>query len=117
MKKRLPYLITAAILLLTELYIGIFVDDAFIRPYGGDILVTALLCCCFRCAVPDKWRWMPLGIFAFSVGVEFFQLIAGPYLRGSVLGIILGSSFSWLDILCYALGCVLFAATEHLFKK
>lgn len=116
MKKRLPYLISAAVLLLAELYIGFFVDDAFIRPYGGDILVTALLCCLFRGVVPDGYKWIPLGVFAFSVGVEFFQLIVGPYLRGSLLGIIVGSSFSWLDILCYAAGCVLFTATERLFR-
>ena len=116
MKKRLPYILSAAILFLAELYIGFCMDDAFVRPYGGDILVTILLCCLFRCAAPDKWRWMPLGVFGFSVAVEFFQLLVGPYLQGTLLGIIVGSSFSWLDILCYALGCALFAATERFFR-
>ena len=69
MKKRLPYILSAAILFLAELYIGFCMDDAFVRPYGGDILVTILLCCLFRCAAPDKWRWMPLGVFGFSVAL------------------------------------------------
>lgn len=116
MKQRLPYIISAGILFLAELYIGFFVHDAFVRPYGGDILITILLCCLWRCVFPNQCRWMPLGIFGFSVAVEFFQLLVGPYLKGTVIGIIVGASFSWIDILCYGIGCLLFAATEHFFR-
>ena len=40
MKKRLPYIIAAVILFVAEIIIGLYVKDDFIRPYGGDILIT-----------------------------------------------------------------------------
>lgn len=42
-KKRLFYLITALLLLMTEVLIALFVHDRFIRPYAGDILVVLLI--------------------------------------------------------------------------
>lgn len=43
MKKRLPYIIAFVILLVTEIYIGVFVHDKFIRPYVGDVLCSGRL--------------------------------------------------------------------------
>lgn len=119
MKARFCHLLAAAALLGTEIYIGIYVRDAFIRPYGGDILVAILLCCLWRCIFPKGSKWMVMGIFLLCAAVEFSQLLNLPSLlglQGTVIGIILGNSFSWLDIVCYGAGCILFFLLEHVFS-
>lgn len=120
MQARAPYLIAAIALLAVEIYIGMYVRDAFIRPYGGDILVAALLCCLWRCVFPKGGAWMPLGMFFFCAGVEAVQLLNLPALlviEGTLLAIIMGSSFSWLDILCYGAGCAVFALIEWMVRR
>ncbi len=42
-KKRLFYAVMSAVLLLIEIAIALWVTDDFIRPFGGDILVTLVL--------------------------------------------------------------------------
>lgn len=115
MKKRTGYILSFLALLLIECLIGAFMRDSFIRPYVGDMLVTVLLCCLVRCFRPEGSRWLPLWVFAFSAAVEVLQLLALPArlgLENTVLAIALGSTFDWKDILCYLIGCALFAAAE-----
>jgi hypothetical protein len=51
-----------------------------------------------------------LGIFAFSCLIEFAQFfnIAEKlgFKPGSLMYIVIGNSFSWIDILCYGVGCL-----------
>ena len=51
-KRRLGYLAAFCVIFAIEVCIALFVRDSFIRPYGGDLLVTVLICCflriCFR---------------------------------------------------------------------
>ena len=118
MRKRIPYIIASAVLLAAEILIGLFVHDRFVRPYFGDVLVTALLCCLVRIAVPEKWKSLALWVFLFSVFVEFTQLWGlSKWLGvdGTLLGVILGSSFSYMDILCYFCGCLAFFLIERYF--
>lgn len=120
MKARVGYILAAIALLGVEIYIGMYVRDAFIRPYGGDILVAVLLCCLWRCVFPKGSRWMSLWMFFFCAAVEVVQLLNLPALlgiEGTALAIIMGSSFSWLDILCYGIGCAAFALAQWLVKK
>jgi Protein of unknown function (DUF2809). len=51
------------------------------------------------------------GIFIFSCLVEIAQYfniaeVLG-FRKGSIMYIVVGNSFSWIDILCYAVGCLL----------
>ena len=118
---RLIYGISAAVILLIEIFIALFVNDRFIRPYGGDILVAALLCCMVRIVFPKKPKLLSLYIFIFSVLVETAQYFDIVSLLGlshiSFFRILIGTSFSFIDILCYGLGCVAFAAIEGIFKR
>lgn len=116
MKKRLAYLIGFTLLLIIEILIGAFVHDNFIRPYVGDILVTVLLCCLGRSVFPNRFPWLTPAVFLFAVMVECLQLIDLLGLDGTLLGIILGSTFDWRDIGCYAAGCLLFSAADLLLK-
>lgn len=121
MKKRIPYVLAFLALLLVEIYIGLFVRDRFIRPYFGDVLVTALLCCLCRAVYPKGVRLLPVYVFAFSVFVEITQYFDLVKLLGwennALLSILMGRSFAWADIVCYAAGCALFWAAEVLLKS
>ncbi len=113
MKRRLPYIVAFFALLVIEILIGLYVRDAFIRPYGGDILVTALLCCLARAVYPKLSPAVP--VFVFAAFVEFTQWLGLAKLlgvEGTLIGVIIGSSFSWIDIICYGVGCIAFAAVE-----
>lgn len=118
MKRRFPYILAFTALLLVEIYIGLFVRDRFIRPYFGDVLVTALLCCLCRAIYPKGVRLLPVYVFAFSVFVEvtqYFDLVKLLGWEGSAfLSVLMGRSFAWADILCYAVGCAAFWGVEVL---
>ena len=118
MKKRLLYLALALLLLLVEIGIALW-THGFVRFYVGDVLAAALLCCLLRSILPKLHPALP--VMALSVLVEAWPLlgyfIAGEgmqKLNGTVLGIILGGTYDPVDLLCYALGCLLFTAAEYL---
>ena len=114
---RRPYLLAAAALAAAIVLIALFVRDDFIRPYGGDVLVTAFLCAAVRTVLPRRPRLLPLWVFLFAAAVEigqFFGLVDRLGLGGiPFFRIALGTTFSLADLLCYAVGCALFWAVEH----
>ena len=120
-RPRLIYAAVFLLLLITEVIIALFVRDAFLRPYGGDILVTALLCVFVRIVFPKGIKILPLYVFIFSVLVEFAQHINIVKLLGlsdiAFFRIIVGTSFSWIDIICYGAGCILFFVFEFFICK
>lgn len=108
--RRILFLLIFCGLLAVEVGIALFVNDSFVRPYVGDMLVTLLLCCLCRIIVPRKIRLLPLFVFIFATCVEisqYFDLVALLGLADNrILSIALGRTFSWIDIVCYAAGCV-----------
>ena len=120
--KRVIYMAIFCGLLAVEICIALFVHDAFVRPYVGDMLVTLLLCCMCRVAFPDKVRLLHVFVFLFAACVEigqYFDVVAALGLADNrILSIALGRTFSWLDLICYAVGCmVAFALDEIIYKK
>lgn len=115
---RIGYAVAAFAILIAEVLIALYVRDAFVRPYGGDILVTLLLCCILRVVWPQKYR-LPIagGVLAFAVLVEVGQYFGLVYLLGlghiAFFRILIGTGFSWWDMLCYAAGCGVFAAMDY----
>ena len=117
MRMRLIYAVAAVFLLILEILIALYVRDAFIRPYGGDILVTILLCCLLRAILLCRIPYLPFFVFLFALAVEFAQAagIASLIPDGwTVIRIAVGSSFSVWDIVCYGVGCILFWSAERL---
>lgn len=115
MKRRLPWLIAFGVILVTEVCIGAFVHDRFIRPYVGDILVAVLLCCLAK-AVWPRLPLTALWVLLVCVAAETVQLLNLPArlgLEGTVLEIALGATFDWKDLLCYFIGCAAFAAVTY----
>lgn len=115
---RAVYALSFAVILIIEILIALFVRDSFIRPYGGDILVTILLCCFVRMIFMEKIPLLPLWVFLFAVTVEVLQYFDIVSILGlgdiKFFVILIGNSFSFVDIICYAVGCVLFYLREKL---
>ena len=118
---RATYFAIFVAILCIEILIGVYVRDAFVRPYVGDVLVVVLISCAVRVVFPMGIKLLPLYVFAFSCGVELLQLVDVVNLlgipRGSLLAILIGSTFSFPDIICYAVGCTIVAVTEFLVKR
>ena len=116
---RMGYGLAALLLLAAEVLIALFVRDRFIRPYGGDILVTLLICCVIRVILPQKYR-LPIGggVLAFAILVEVGQYFGLVYLLGlghiKFFRILIGTGFSWWDMVCYGAGCAVFVAVDAL---
>ena len=119
--RRWPYVVATIALLLMEIYIGLFVRDRFVRPYVGDVLVTALLCCLWRAIKPTGVRLLPLYVMAFATVVEvaqYFDVVALVGLEyNAFISTIVGRSYSYKDLICYAVGCGLFWAIEWAVKR
>ncbi|MDE6004643.1 MAG: DUF2809 domain-containing protein [Oscillospiraceae bacterium] len=109
------YSLLSAILLVMEILIGKFVPSGtLLRDYGGDILVIPLIYCLIRIFVKILPKAMPLlvcGIGFFAEITQYFHLSDRlGFTRGSLMSILLGTSFSWLDLLCYLIGMLLIYA-------
>lgn len=120
-KSRLVYAVLFFVVFAIEVLIALFVNDSFIRPYGGDILVTVLLCLLFRAFFSVKAKLLPAYIFLFAVGVEICQYFDIVKLLGFenniLISTLVGRSYSFIDIICYGAGCVLFFVIEQLSFK
>lgn len=96
------------ILLLIECLIALYIHDKFIRPYFGDFLVVILIYCFLMTTFNTTCRqalWISI-LVAFAV--EFSQYFGLIYYLSdappAILKIILGSSYSTLDLIAYSCG-------------
>jgi hypothetical protein len=119
-KRRLTYAALFALLLFAEILIGVYVHDNFVRPYIGDVLVTILICCLLRIFIPKGIPPLPIYVFIFATLVEVAQYFEIVKILGvennAFLCTIIGTSFSFIDILCYGVGCLMFWAAERVVK-
>lgn len=108
-------------LFVIEIIIALYVRDSFIRPYGGDVLVTVLLCCFLRIFIPNRCKLLPLFVFLFAAFVEVLQALHIVALLGlqniRFLRILIGTTFSVADIICYAVGCLIFFLIDNLLHR
>ena len=114
-KRRLFYLLLFVLLTAVEAFIAVFVHDAFVRPYLGDVLVVIDVYCFVRIFIPENAALLPLYVFLFAAAVEFLQLCHPAVLlglHGQFFQVLLGASFDVLDLLCYLAGCALLAGWE-----
>lgn len=119
--KRIGYAIATVILLLIEVLIAMYVHDAFVRPYIGDVLVVVVIYTFIRIFVLERCELLPLCVFMLAALVEVLQLFhvveALGWQDNRFLSILVGFVFDWKDILCYAVGCILLGVYEVLKRK
>lgn len=114
MKSRIKYILAFSILLIIEILIAVYLKNGFIRTYGGDILILPLLFSLIRIFwiknSKGTYLYLPAGLFLFGICVEIIQALNITGIlgirRGSILGIIIGSTGDVKDVLCYAVGVI-----------
>lgn len=115
------YFYLAVLLFLIEVYIAVFVNDRFIRPFGGDVLVVILIYCFVRAFWKINTNIAALSVFIFACaieGLQYFNLIDRlGWRQYQLLVIILGTTFSWDDIFAYAIGTAIVLGGESLSLK
>ena len=98
------FIFVVEVLIATELK-NIF----FVRAYLGDVFVVMLMYYFIKAFLDFNPTKLIVGIFIFSCLIEFAQYFHFGELLGfkdtRIVMIILGNSFSWIDILCYFAGC------------
>jgi hypothetical protein len=98
--------------------IAVYMRDAIIRPFGGDLLVVILLYCVLKSAInlPVLPAAGAVLLFAYAVEVsQYFHLVKVLGLQNSKLArILLGTTFSFTDLLAYTLGIILVMVIENL---
>lgn len=121
LKKRLLFLAAFIFLFIVEVLIALYVHDNFVRPYVGDMIVTVLVWSFARIVFPQKFRLMSLYVMIFATLIEvgqYFNYVDVLGITNPVLVTMMGTSFAWADIACYAVGCVVAAVSDYfLFRK
>ncbi|QIR36215.1 DUF2809 domain-containing protein [Tolypothrix sp. PCC 7910] len=115
------YFYFTLLLFVIEVCIAIFVDDRFIRPFIGDVLVVILIYCFMRTFWTIKPAILALSVFVFACVIEILQYFNFVKVLGlekyKIAVVVLGSSFDWKDIIAYAIGSATVLWLENSINK
>jgi len=117
MKFSFKYFLIAIVIFLIEVLIATKLKDwFFVRAYLGDVFVVMLMYYFIKSFFDFEPVKLIIGIFIFSCLIELLQYFHFGELLGfkdnRLMMIILGNSFSWIDVLCYFAGCVILFLIE-----
>ncbi|KQR72339.1 DUF2809 domain-containing protein [Pedobacter sp. Leaf176] len=111
----LKFLLIFLAIFVVEILIAKYLHDAYIRPFGGDVLVVVLIYAFLRIFLKTNYRKLALGVLVFSFIIEFLQAIHYVDWLGlqdnKFWSIVLGTYFTVYDLLAYFVGyliCLLF---------
>jgi hypothetical protein len=104
-----------------EVAIALYLHDVFIRPYFGDFLVIILL----YAAIKSVLQFTILRVASIAILIcymieitQYLNLLTILGLQKSQpLSIILGSSFSWSDMIAYTFGFIFIIGIEKIVAK
>lgn len=110
MRLKYKYFVTTIFLFIVEVLIATklaYID--WLRAYFGDVLVVILMYTFILTFLDIKNKMLlNIGVFLFACVIEFAQYFHFAQWFGlkdnTIAMIVLGNSFSWIDILCYAMG-------------
>ncbi|MEO6523274.1 MAG: DUF2809 domain-containing protein [Mucilaginibacter sp.] len=112
------YRYAAIAIFLIEVYIATYVHDTIIRPYIGDLLAAILVYCTVKSFINTPVLKTAIYVLLFCYLIEisqYFHLVDHLGMRQSRLAhVLLGSYFTWVDMLCYTLGMLIVLAVEML---
>jgi hypothetical protein len=115
------YFALTILLFFIEVYIALFVNDNFIRPYIGDVLVVILLYCAVKSVFNLPVMATALAVLLFSFGIEFLQyanFIEKIGLKTNTLArTVLGHSYSVADLMAYTIGVIVVITVEKLIPE
>ncbi|MBA3971780.1 MAG: DUF2809 domain-containing protein [Bacteroidetes bacterium] len=115
------YFLLSILLFIIEVLIALYVHDAVIRPYIGDVLVVVLLYCMLRSIIQTSvWKAaIAVLIFAYCIEtLQYFNFVEKIGLQQyKIARVVIGNSFEWLDIAAYTAGSIIIIAVEKLVKN
>ena len=121
MRKRAIYFLIFLFLLLVEIAIATYLKTGFIRANLGDLLVVIVLYCLLMSTLKPSVKTGLVLTLAIAFMIELLQLIDltrfFPQEYKQLATLVLGSHFSWLDLLMYVLGIVCVWITEIVVKR
>jgi hypothetical protein len=104
-----------------EVLIALYVHDTIIRPYIGDVLVVILIYCFIKSFFKLPVLSVAVFVLLFSFGVEFLQylnIVEKLGLQNSKIArTVIGTSFAWIDLVCYTVGIIIILIAEKGLKK
>jgi hypothetical protein len=110
------YFYLTLLLFAIEIIIAKYVQDGIVRPYIGDLLVVILIYCFVKIFVNAKVLSTAISVLLFSFLTEALQYLKIVELLGlqqyKIARIIIGTSFSWANILMYTMGIAVVLAIE-----
>ena len=115
------YFRIAFLIFTIEVLIALYVHDNFVRPYLGDVLVVILLYCLLKSFFNLPALTAAIIVLIFAFAVEFLQLIHITEKLGlensRFARTVIGTSFSWLDIVTYITGIGIVLIVEKSRRK
>jgi hypothetical protein len=111
------YFYFTLVLFLIEVCIAVFVNDSFIRPFIGDVLVVILIYCFIRAFFKIHSTVAAISVLVFSFTIEILQYFDFVNKLGlqkyQILAVALGSTFDWKDIIAYTIGTTIVLWLEN----
>ncbi|KSB89914.1 hypothetical protein AS593_03475 [Caulobacter vibrioides] len=121
MRIRSGHLAVAIALFAVEVVIALFVRDAFVRPYLGDVLATAMAYFGLRGVTPLGRAGAAVAAFGLGAAIEIGQALHVLDLVGlgasRVARVVFGGVFDLKDLACYAVGVALAALCDRRWKS
>jgi Protein of unknown function (DUF2809) len=115
------YFYLTLLLLAIEICIAVFIDDKFIRPFIGDVLVVMLIYCLIRAFWKMRATVAIASVFTFACAIEVLQAIDLVGILGlkdnKLMATIIGTTFDWKDIVAYTIGAVILWLWERRGKR
>lgn len=105
------YALATLAVFVIEVLIALYMHDALIRPYGGDVLAVVLVYLGLRAVTPMGVKSAALLALAIAFAIEFGQffhvLDALGLGHNRLLRVVLGGVFDVKDLACYVAGAAL----------
>lgn len=102
------YLFLTLLLLAVEIFIALFVDDDFVRPFVGDALVVILIYCFLRIFLNFRYWKIALAVLIFAFVIEILQYFDYVeklgFEKNRMLSAALGRTFAFGDFAAYFAG-------------
>lgn len=115
------YLFLTLIFLAVEIFIALFVNDDFVRPFVGDVLVVILIYCFLRIFLDFRYWKIAFGVLILAFTIEILQYFDYVKMLGlennRILSAALGRTFAVEDFAAYFAGFLLIISTNFFYER
>lgn len=109
------------LLFFIEVLIALYIHDRFVRPYLGDVLVVILMYCFLKSFLKLPVLTVAIAVLIFAFTIEFLQFLnlveKLDLEKSKIARTVIGTSFSWIDLLTYVIGITIVLIIEKYWHK